>query len=86
MAPRKTRVTIETERIWVLEKPSGKKVWCPTCRRRVSALTPEEVAALLSVAAHPSCPIKTEKLHFVGTSNGEMVVCADSLVSQNAIQ
>lgn len=81
---RKTRITIETQRVWVLEKPRSPQVWCPSCGKLVSSVTPDEVAALATGAAGPHCPIKIDKLHFIGTSDGLMVVCGDSLLMQGA--
>ena len=82
-ATKKTRVTIETERVWVLEKPGTDKVWCPCCEKLVAPVTPVEVAALLSSARGAKFPLNIDKLHFIGTPESMMVVCADSLLSQS---
>jgi hypothetical protein len=79
---RKTKITIETERVWVLERPGAPKGWCPACSKLVNLVFPEEVAALANAAQSAECPIKLDQLHFIGTTEGLMVVCADSLSTQ----
>jgi len=79
---RKTKITIETERVWVLERPGSPKGWCPSCGKLVTLVFPEEVAALATTAQGSECPIKIDQLHFIGTSEGLMVVCANSLLTQ----
>lgn len=79
---RKTKITIETERVWVLERPGSPQGWCPSCGRLVNFVFPEEVAALASAVESAQCPFKLDQLHFIGTTEGLMVVCADSLLTQ----
>ena len=79
---RKTKITIETERVWVLERPGSPKAWCPACGKLVTSITPEEVATLASSTHAPHFRVKIDKLHFVGSSDGLMLVCSNSLLGQ----
>jgi hypothetical protein len=79
---KKTKITIETERVWVIDRPGSQKAWCPACSKLVTAVTPDEVASLATRTHGSHCPVKVDKLHFIGTADSTLLVCADSLLKQ----
>ena len=79
---KKTKITIETERVWVVERPGAPKAWCPACEKLVTSVSPDEVASLATRTHGSNCPVKVDQLHFIGTPDGLMLVCADSLLNQ----
>ena len=79
---KRTKITIETERVWVIERPGPGKAWCAACKRLVTGISPEEVASLATRTQNSHCPLKIGKLHFIGSPSGLMLVCADSLLEQ----
>jgi hypothetical protein len=81
---RKTSITIETERVLVVEGSSGcPQAWCEVCGKLVRMVSPEEVASLVSRLQDSHCPLEIGKLHFIGTREGAMLVCVDSLLEQS---
>jgi len=81
---RKTSITIETERVLVVERPSGApQAWCEACGKLVRMVSPEEVASLVSRLQDSRVPLEIGKLHFIGTREGAMLVCVDSLLEQS---
>jgi len=79
---KKTRITIETERVWVIDRPGSQKAWCTACAKLVTAVSPDEVAALATRTQGSHCPVKVDRLHFIGSADGTLLVCADSLLKQ----
>jgi hypothetical protein len=79
---KKTRITIETERVWLIERPDMAKNWCPACGKLVTSVSTDEVASLASCAQGSHRPFKIDQLHFLGTADGLMQVCSESLLSQ----
>jgi hypothetical protein len=79
---KKTRITIETERVWLIENADSAKDWCEACGKMVTSVSPEVVASLASGAHGPNFAAKLDSLHFIGTYEGLMRVCVDSLLKQ----
>lgn len=82
---KKTKIIIETERVWEIDGVGSTKAWCPACAKLVYSVSPEEAASLASRAHGSHAPVKIDKLHFIGTPDGLMLVCADSLLQQEQI-
>jgi hypothetical protein len=87
MAPMKrTRITIETERVLVIGKTrSTFDGWCPTCNKLVRLLPPDEADALTAYLRASRYPLEVSKLHIIPTADGLMCVCLNSLLSHGGI-
>jgi hypothetical protein len=83
---KRTRITIETERVLVISKArSTLHGWCPVCNKVVSLLRPDEATAF-TADLHPSqCPLEIDKLHFISTADGRVSVCLNSLLSHGGV-
>lgn len=83
-ATRRTRSVIGTERILVMGRPRrALDGWCSNCAELVRLVRPEEAANLAACMLASSQPLHAEKLHLVGTPEGLMYVCLNSLLNQN---
>ncbi len=81
---KKTRITIETERVLVIGKTrSTFDAWCPVCDQLVRLLRPDEAAALTACLRASQHPLETSKLHIIPTADGLMNICLNSLLNQN---
>lgn len=79
---KRTRITIETERVLVIGKArSTFDGWCPVCNRVVRLLRPDEASALTAYLRASQYPSKISKLHIIPTADGLMSVCLNSLLS-----
>ena len=45
-AYKRTEITLETDRVWILRKPQTARMWCPGCGREIDVLQRSEAAAL----------------------------------------
>lgn len=80
---RRTKITIETERVLVIGKTrSTFDAWCPACYEQVRLLRLEEAAALAACLRACQRPPELEKLHIIPTPDGLMNVCLNSLLNQ----
>ena len=83
---KRTRITIETERVLVIGKTrSTFNAWCPMCNQFVRLLRPDEAATLTAYLGASQYPLEIGKLHVIPTADGLMNVCLNSLLSQGGI-
>ena len=45
-AQRRTEITVETDRIWIVRRLRPNRVWCAECGREVEMVGPNEIAAI----------------------------------------
>jgi hypothetical protein len=81
-------VTIETEENIVLRTTTGQNpstAWCPSCRRHVTMVTPEDAAQIADVSPRTiyAC-VESRKIHFAQIPGGLLLVCLDSLAGVKA--
>ncbi|MEW6207830.1 MAG: hypothetical protein AB1631_05645 [Acidobacteriota bacterium] len=78
---REARITIETERIFVLSRRgSAIERWCDGCGEQVFMLRPEEAAVLTGISTRAIYRLIEDGLiHFVETADGLLLVCLNSL-------
>jgi len=60
--------------------------WCEACGRMVTSVSPEEVASFASGVHGTTFAVKLDKLHFIGTCEGLMRVCMESVVQQLSVK
>jgi hypothetical protein len=85
---KRTRITIETERVLVISKArSTFDGWCPVCNQVVRLLRPDEATAFTAYfrASQYQYPLEISKLHIIPTADGLMSVCLNSLLSHGGI-
>ena len=81
---KRTRITIETERVFVIGKVrSTFEAWCPVCDELVRLLRPDEAATLSACMQASQHPLEIDKLHIIPTADGLMNVCLNSLLHQS---
>ena len=73
---RRTRITIETERLLVVSRRDGAAQRCPACDSEVSLVTPEDANAYLQVSLSSIFRlIELGQVHFAELRNGALRVC-----------
>jgi hypothetical protein len=83
---KRTRITIETERVLVIAKArSTFDGWCPVCNQVVRLLRPDEATAFTASLRASQYPSRISKLHIIPTADGLMSVCLNSLLSHGGI-
>jgi len=83
---KRTRITIETERVLVIGKArSTFDGWCPVCNKVVRLLRPDEATAFTAYLRASQYPSEFSKLHIIPTADGLMSVCLNSLLSHGGI-
>lgn len=81
-------MTIETEENIVRcgsAKQGPALMWCPSCRREVEMVTPEQAARIAGASSRTIYHwIELGKVHFGELTEGLLIICRDSLESENA--
>ena len=79
---RRTEITIETQRLLMFSKRKLSVVaWCARCGERVRMVTTDEAARMAGVSPRTIYrQIEAEKLHFMETTEGLLLVCINSLL------
>jgi hypothetical protein len=70
-AYKRTEITLETNRIWIIRKRNSTRVWCPGCRREVDVVRLSD-AAELSGASQPivTRPLLANRVGAAGARRG----------------
>src|SRR5579859_1604912 len=80
---RTAEMTIETEENVVLRGSANQRatlMWCPSCRRKVEMVTPEQAARSAGVSTRTIYRwVEAEKLHFSEARDASLLICLDSL-------
>lgn len=79
-APKRTEITVETNRIVTIRGHLSQRIWCTQCAREVDVVDPEEAAVLAALAQLklPE-PGSAEQWHLCQGTKGETLVCLESL-------
>ncbi|HEV8486375.1 MAG TPA: hypothetical protein VGV87_22720 [Blastocatellia bacterium] len=77
----KTKLTIETERIFVIRRGRAeRRGMCEACQEVVQLLTVDESATLTRVSARAIYGlVEAGKIHFTETNEGLLLICFNSL-------
>ena len=83
----RTEITIETERVLIIKQRKGRVLaWCPICARQVPMVKVDEAAALCRVSSRTIYRwVETDKVHFVETPQGGLLICLSSLAVNRPI-
>ena len=75
------KLTIETERIFVIRRPRAqRRARCEICDEVVSLVTADEAAALARTSTRAIYRfIEARKLHFIEPVEGSLLICLNSL-------
>ena len=79
---RKTKLTIETERIFVIRRSgeAERRAVCEACQEVVHLLSLEEAATLTRMSARAIYRlVEAEKIHFTETTKGLLLICSKSV-------
>ena len=78
---KRTKITIETERVIVLNRRSlSVRAWCQSCGKQVVMVTVDEAARAACVSARTLYRwVEAEKLHFMETAEGGLLICYTSI-------
>lgn len=76
-----TKLTIETERVFVIRRPTAsRRARCEACDEVVSFVTADEAAALTRFSSRAIYRlIEARKLHFRETTEALLLICLNSL-------
>ena len=79
---RRTEITIEKERVLLIRRRHASAVaWCASCHERVRMVTADEAARMAGVSPRTIYRwIEAERLHFIETPEGLLLVCINSLL------
>jgi hypothetical protein len=78
---RKTRITIETERV-VLRRPRRESAWCPECAEPCRMVSADEAALLLHTSTRAICRlVDASRVHFTEDPDGLLMICFKSLIN-----
>ena len=76
---KRTEIILETQRLLVRSKRPSMDAWCAACGERVSMLTPNEAAQLVSTTTRDIYRrIEAGKVHSIEAPDGEVFICAPS--------
>src|ERR1700688_2436559 len=80
-ATKRTRITIEINRVLIVRRMRSSRTWCPECAREVDVVGTEEASVLIGMTqpAFQEC-VETGKWHFSESSDGALLICLDSLM------
>jgi excisionase family DNA binding protein len=83
---RRTEITVETERVVVIRQSrSVAPAWCAACAQPATMLSAEEAAAVAGVTRRTIYRwVEAEKVHFVETSDGLLLLCLNSFRKQGS--
>lgn len=95
-ASKRTEITLETDRIWIVRNAHAKRGWCTECGREVDMVRlteaealsrhrtsePREMASLSPPAARPMLPGCGEQSgwHWSKASDGSPLICLESVL------
>jgi hypothetical protein len=79
---KRTEITIQTDRVLLIKRRKGSVLgWCPSCAQQVEMVSPDEAAVIARVSSRTIYRwVEAEKLHFIETSQGTLLICIGSLL------
>jgi len=80
-AYKRTEITVETDRVWIIRKSHSKRVWCSECGREVDMVGLKEAAALSGTGQ----PLLSDSdggrgWHWAQATDGSPLICLESLM------
>ena len=85
-AYKRTEITVETDRIWIIRKSRTRRGWCVECGREVDMVGLKEAGALLRKDTPPlTQPVlpgcgDNRRWHWSQADDGSPLVCLESLL------
>lgn len=81
---KQTRITVETQAVWVVHRPAGTpQGWCEQCSNWVALVTPDEAAQLTGQSVRSIFrQIEEMQLHFIETPTGNVWLCLPTLLTE----
>lgn len=81
---KKLTVTREKRELTVLRRPQvAEKRFCEACQKDVRWLLPEEAMLLAEISLREIFrQVETQKIHFIESADGFLLVCAESLATR----
>ncbi len=77
---KRTKITIETERLLIVSRHHGAIDWCGVCNQRVRMISVDEAAALARLSSRTIYRwVEAERIHFIETTDGLLRICSNSL-------
>jgi len=82
---KRTRITLETEQVLMIQQRSSNRRWCPECSKLVDMVRFAQAAALAGVspARLHECA-QTEPWHVIEAQDGTSLICLDSMLNAQA--
>ena len=82
---KRTRITIETEQILMIQQRSSNRRWCPECSKVVEMVRFAQAATLagVSLGVLREC-VSAEPWHVAEAQDGTPMICLDSLLKAQA--
>jgi hypothetical protein len=84
---KKTKITIETERVLIIHQRSSNRRWCPECCRVAEMVGFAQATALTGV---PQTNLRecarAAKWHVIETDYGSPLICLDSLLTATGVR
>lgn len=80
---KRTRITVETERVLVISSRRRRIVesWCDGCGHEVKLIRAEEAAFISGVGLRDICrQVEADNLHYMETADRVLMICLDSLL------
>ncbi|MBI4468086.1 MAG: hypothetical protein HY650_02060 [Acidobacteria bacterium] len=80
---RRTRITVETDRLLILrQSQSPIKAWCQGCTDQVEMLSADQAATVAGVRCRTLYRwVEAESIHFVEGGDGRLLICFNSLLN-----
>jgi hypothetical protein len=88
-AYKRTEITMETDRIWIIRKSHSRRVWCAECGRQVDMVGLKEAEALQGMAQPPTTqPMlpgcgDSRGWHWSQAADGSPLFCLESVLRSN---
>ena len=76
---KRTEITVETDRVWIIRKSHLTRGWCVDCGREVDFVDVKEAAALCGVNEPLIFDTDDRGCHCVQAADGSSLICLESL-------
>jgi len=84
---KRTEIHIEVDQVMVVRVKRGTtaQMWCPGCASLTVMVTPEQATAIARVSVRViNRLVEAERVHFLETQDGLLLLCVRSLVEESA--
>jgi hypothetical protein len=87
MKTRRTKVTVEKERLLIVSRQRQVAAWCEACRSEVKMIGAEEASVLTGLSQRAIFRlIEADQLHFSETRRGALLICLNSLLAETSTE